>query len=623
VSKTVITKKKKTMKSRSENEADILQRLSDGLSKEEIQRVLAGALNSLDQAGVDRLLRRLGSETETALRRILDADNSKQPAVPGRAKIKEAWEQAWEDWDCRIAEACASEGDYVIHEHHWEEPYFDPQSVTSDLEPIAVRVRKLLPRVFEENIDPDFSFAQAVQESVEEIESSLAEWMDPFAYEGFVLGPEATACLIDWEWRSARRRRIPLFQFFNQLCQLETSTKGLELDQKVLARFVHGLGADSKNDILKGIQAKRNQSPWKQVLGRAHSGWFGIYQELCRSLDHPAYLESCRARISQEWTLALPVMRSLERRKDHAETLSVCDAALRSFLHLGEGGNFNLGEQLLVVRAGYRLDGQPDARLLDLLEICGRSAHALQDEEAAVAARLQSDLLKHWRNWDKAIAAFRRVPQPRFTSLRERLFAQWRELVAERSVERGLEGPDRNPPPKAHWVHALADAAWEDKGKQNHFCAWLEQWLSATEQDDASLRRAQTALARLSLDLDRAAWLSSVSPTMTRLLAYNQSHDPALLASRKKWLERLGVSCLVPELLAFWRRNAQRLVPDPAVSGGSDYKSCADWARALWELNPALSQELLHQWSVAHRRRRNLWRALRAKGLSVSGDSGE
>ena len=73
--------KKKMMKRRPVNEGDILKRLSAGLSEEEIRRVLAGALNSLDQAGVDRLLRRLGSETGTALRRVLDADNSKHKRV--------------------------------------------------------------------------------------------------------------------------------------------------------------------------------------------------------------------------------------------------------------------------------------------------------------------------------------------------------------------------------------------------------------------------------------------------------------------------------------------------------------------------------------------------------------
>ena len=379
---------KKKMKSHPVNEGDILKRLSAGLSQEEIRHVLAGALKSLGPAGVDRLLKRVGSETGAALRRALGPGDSKQPPAPGRAKIKEEWQQAWEEWNFRIGEASDSEGDYVIQQHHWEQPYFDPQSVTRDLEPIAARMRKLLSRVFEENIHPRFSFAKAVQESIEEIESGQTDWMDPFAHEGFGLGPEVTACLIDWEWRSARRRGMTAFQFVDQLCQLEVSTQGLGLDDKVVAHFIRGLGADAKNDVLRGIQAKRDQKPWKQVLDSAHSGWFRIYTELCRAPDRPAYLENCRALISQDWTLALPVAKDLERKKKHAEIMVLCAAAMRSFLHLREVEKWELRKDLLV--AGYRMNGEGDAPLLDLLQIWGRSARAMQEEEITVAARLQS-----------------------------------------------------------------------------------------------------------------------------------------------------------------------------------------------------------------------------------------
>ena len=346
------------MKGRAASERDILKRLSAGLSKEEIQHVLAEALSSLDPAGVKRLLQQVGPETSAALRGVLDADDSKRPPVPGIAKIKEEWDQAWEDWNARIAEACDQEGDYVMQEHHWEQPYVDPLSVTHDLEPIAARMRKLLPRVFDENLDPDLSFAQAVQEDVEEISSSLPDWMDPFANEGFGLGPQATACLIDWEWRSSRRRNMTAFQFVDQLCELEASTKGLGLDEKVIAGFVRGLAMEAKRDVLRGIQEARAHSPWKEALDSAHSAWFQIYKELCRGQDRPAYLENCRARIDQDWTLALPVIKDLDRRKDHAEVLEICAAALRSFLYLREGETWELQEHLLVERAGYRIEGE-------------------------------------------------------------------------------------------------------------------------------------------------------------------------------------------------------------------------------------------------------------------------
>src|SRR5205807_9560286 len=90
--------KKQAMKSLPKNEGDILNRLSAGLSEQEIRRVLAGALNSLDHAGVDRLLKRVGHETATALRRVLHADSFKRPTVHGKAKVNIGWEKAGYYW---------------------------------------------------------------------------------------------------------------------------------------------------------------------------------------------------------------------------------------------------------------------------------------------------------------------------------------------------------------------------------------------------------------------------------------------------------------------------------------------------------------------------------------------
>ena len=442
-------------------------------------------------------------------------------------------------------------------------------------------------------------------------QATLPDWMHPFENEGFELGPEVTACLVDWEQRSARRRGITAFPFVDELLELEASTQGLSLDGKVLARFIRRLDAEAKSEVRKGIQRKRNQSPWKQALESAHSSWFRIYSELCRRQDPSAYLKDCRARISQDWTLALPVAKDLERKKNYAQASGLCAAALSSFLRLPQGEKWELRKNLLA--GSYRMNGEGNTPLQNLLQIWGRSARALQEEEVAVAARLQADLLKDWRNWDKAIAAFRRIPQPGFSALGECLFARWRELVATRSVDSDADRPE-----KPHWVHALADAAREGEGTRHSISVWLRQWLQAIERDGATLRQSEAALVRLSLDLDRAQWLSRVSPTMVRLLAYNRSYDRTLDASRKKWLKRLGIFSLVPELLAFWRRNARHLVPDPAAARGADYRDCADWVQALRELNPASCEDLLRQWSVTQQRRRNLWRALQAKGLSMS-----
>ncbi len=590
-----------------------MERLSAGLSEGEIQRLLTEALTSMDQTSLRRLAAKLGSDTGAALLRALKARGGATEAMPGAAKVRQEWERAWGEWDGLVFEACDEDGRYINQDQEWEQPYFDPGSLAHDLEPVAAKMNTLLSRVFEEDLDPKFSFAQKVRESLEEIKSSLPDWMDPWASEGFTLGPTATRCLLNWEWLTMRRQGRTAFQWVEDLCRLEVSTEGLCLDEKTVAGFIRGLDAQAKTTIREGIQPRRDQDPWRKALESVHSSWFKIYQELCRGQDRPAYLDTCRSRVHQDWTQALPVVKDLQRHHRHKDILKVCHEALRAFLRLREGESYDLRAKLLIPHSGVDLRDGPNAQLPKLLEGWGQAARAMQEEELSATVRLQADLLLGWRNWDQALAAFRRVPQPRCSEIRDRFFSQWKTLVAEKSLERVLYEPLTRTP-GTHWVHFLADAAWRGSDSQDYFCASLRSWLVETERDMETLRHFQDALALLSRDLDCNQQLSKTSPALAHLFSEGWRNDPSLRASRRRWLERLGAVSLVPELLAFWKRNLRRLVPDPALAG-PDYVRCADWVKALWEIDAAAGRDLLRQWSTAHHRRRNLWSALRARNL--------
>ncbi|MEK7286950.1 MAG: hypothetical protein AAB091_00110, partial [Elusimicrobiota bacterium] len=397
------------LKSGNRVEKELIDRLSAGLSEEEIGRVLAGALSTLGKEGIGNLAAKLGPDTGTALRRALESSPKNIGANPGPAKVLQEWNRAWADWDEVIGEACGEEGKYVLQEHHWEEPYFDPLSVTGDLEPIAARMAALLPRVFDGDMDPDFSFAEAVAESVDEIASSLPEWMSPFDNEGFCLGPRATGCLIEWELRICQRKGQSLFHLIEKLRALEESNHGLVLDEKTMAAFVRGLGKDAKRIILDEIRAHRDEDRWKKVLNLTHSGWFCIYKDLCRGQDRSGYLETCRARISQDWSLAIPVIKELTRRKANEELSQVCAEAATSFLRIHDGKKWDPRETLIASRGGSPTSEKPDEQFVFLLRAWEQAAAVSGGEDTAEAIRLQSDLLAHWKNWDKALAAFSRV----------------------------------------------------------------------------------------------------------------------------------------------------------------------------------------------------------------------
>jgi len=599
---------------RGRREERLMEKLSAGLSEKEIRRVLTGSLTVLGRSKLDLLFAKLGPETGRSLRRILHSSRQNRELRRSPDKIRQEWTRAWEEWDDRFSAAGDEQGPYVSQDADWEQPYFDHESLISDLEPIAAKMGKLLPRVFDEGLDPEFSFAEAVKKSVEDFSSSLPEWLNPFETDGFGLGPQATACLLDWERRADR----PAFQLIDDLRRLEADIGNFYLDEGAVVRFVRSLSTEDKKEIQRGMRSNRQEAHWRKALDNARSTWFRIYKELSRGHDRAGYLENCEAKIDQDWTLALPVIRNLQSRKDHSKVVEVCGRALRSVLGSWDAKTWDPKEKLIGLWVGRAADGKPDAGVIQILRAWEESAEAMGQADLAAAIHLQADLLPDWRNWDKALSAFRRQPMESFPKMRECLYEKWRVRVTEESMQRCvIDSIERAE--ISQWIPALADAARKSESGSTVFSDQIRPWLRQMDEGRAAVRISINDIARLTLDLDGASWLRRESPTLVRLLAYGWNDDPALRASRRKWLEHSGGPALIPDLLGFWRRNTERLVPDPKDAESSNYDRCADWVRALHEIQPASGRKLLAGWSTLHRRRKNLWCALRKRGLPVPG----
>jgi len=85
-------------------------------------------------------------------------------------------------------------------------------------------------------------------------------------------------------------------------------------------------------------------------------------------------------------------------------------------------------------------------------------------------------------------------------------------------------------------------------------------------------------------------------------------------------LERLGAHRLLPDVIAAWQRQVASLVPDPGRATGSKYEPCAEWLALARELDPSAAARLLGTWRREHKLKRNLWKALRSRGLLAGGD---
>jgi len=407
-------------------ERALLERLSRGLSEEEIQRVLPCAILALDERGRERLVARLGEETGGTLGRLLVSRGRSRTAAkpsPGSAKIHEEWGKTWDEWEACVAESGDEDGRYVVREHHWEEPYLDGSSLAQDLEPIAARMRKILERVMDEGRAPEFSFLTAIKDLDAEIGSGLPEWMDPSSGDGCPLGPEVTGCLLEWEWRARRRDGRSASELADAIRTLEASARIVSLDGDTIARFILGLGDTDQQVVLNGIAAHRSASHWAAVLGTAHSGWFKIHQELARRWNPALFEANSRENIAQDWELALPLVADRLRRKSFDQAWPLIEESVRALLRLKTGEAWDPRETLLISHPVLRYWSERPASVFRLLESWRKVATGLGQDELACALELQVALGRRWADGDAALGAFRRVPSPRFASMRDRLLA--------------------------------------------------------------------------------------------------------------------------------------------------------------------------------------------------------
>jgi hypothetical protein len=618
-------------------EVALLRRLEESLSDEEIQRVLACALLLLDDAARERLFARVGPETAAALGPVLalppKSARSPKPGTPvtSKGKLRQEWDKLWEEWAAVIDESGDEEGKYVIQDHHWEQPYLDPSSISTDLEAIAARMRALIPRVIAEGIAPELSFAEAVEEMNEGLYAGLPDWIEPGGDEACCLGPEATACLLEWEWASAQREGRDAAAFLDDVRDLETRLDNVELDHKAITTFVLGLPDQQLRGVLASMLRQRSSKRWADAFTRAHGCWAEILRALSQRWNPALHAEISRANIAQDWTLALPLVKDAVKRKAFAEAATLIDAALRSRLQLDQAARWEPREELLVQREHRYYGDEGSAKLATLLRCWQETARAQGQLDLAAALALQIIALREVEHGEVMLEAFRAVP-PQFHAMHEALFANWRTLIVQRTLHTWGSGARVA---CGDWVAALVDAARAGSEGAAPFHAAvraaLEEAHAASEprpkppsQRWRVVERGATPLFALSIltrDLDAAApTLKKSASKLWKLLGAEEAGErDRVAATRRAWCKRLGGASLVPEILAFWRDHATLFVPDPGDTTG-DYAQSADWLAAVHDLNPAAAKELLVRWASTHRLKRNLWRDLAQRDLPMPAD---
>ena len=619
----------------STEEEALLARLEAALSEGELRRVLAGALLEIGDGARARLVARLGADTGAALGPALKppprSGRRTGAAIPvaGKGKTLQEWDRLWGEWDGVVEEALRENGQYVLQEAHWEPPYLDTASLSTDLDAVAARMHPLVGRVIADRIAPDFSFTEAIEALDDDLGAGLPDGIDPDEGEPCELGPATTSCLLEWEWAVARRDARGAPEFFDDIRDLESRLEHVELDQPAVRKFVLGLPDEHLRALLESMTRQRSTKRWADAFSRAHGCWAEILRALSRRWSPALHAETSRANVAQDWTLALPLVKDTVKRRAFDEACTLIDEATRSLLRLDKSGRWDPRKELLIQRRRFYGGEDEGTKLAALLRLWQQVAEGQGQADLATALTLQITALGEVENGEVMLEAFRAVP-PAHHEVHDALFAGWRALIVERTLQTWRSRP---PVPCGGWVPALVDAARAGPEGVAVFHAAVRGTLAEARSASAVKPRPADrrdwpapdrdrgpllALAIMTRDLDSAApMLKKSAPKLQKLLSAPVDGGRGRLeATRRSWCARLDARSLLPEVLAFWRDNVTRFVPDPGNTT-ADYTSSVDWLAAVAEINPAAARDLLARWAATYRRRRNLWRDLARGGFSV------
>ncbi|MGB9439722.1 MAG: hypothetical protein WCB15_17370 [Desulfobacterales bacterium] len=534
-------------------------------------------------------------------------DGKTENRATSHKRTLEYWNSLWRHWHEIVAEVGDEEGKYAVQDHHWEEPYFDGSFLASDLEPIARDMLGLIDDVYKSVEDPEL-FIEAL-EDIEESIASYPEWMGVENGESCELEKNATLCVLKWLWSGLQHEPQPGRTLLEKVFEIEESCELIYLNQNACVEFFVKLPADACREIYTYLQDEAHAID----LGNIYSIWHQINHDYESRFDSAKYLETCRRHLSRNWRYGRPLVDDALKRKEFQDAERWLEKTFASFLERSKKGEWRPEISLLIGQPEYYMaDGQEE--IADLLRIWSQVSLKLGDLQRGAAAQFQGVIFRLPADCETVIKEYKRIITPKIKKILNPLFEQWKTEMAERSLSSYMDAP----PVSDSWVHWLIEASLDPKKKKEWFMNKLNGWLSELKIDKKTFKKQWRWLARLTPDLPGSKTLEKNYPVFYKTaLSREASPDDLLGNFRTSGLKKMKAGPGLLVAMDVWKEHLHLIVPDPANAYKSDYSDHASWCKAVHELNQKAYKALLSRWRKKHNRRRNLWRDMKAIGLSV------
>ncbi len=536
------------------------------------------------------------------------ADGKTKSRPVSRKRTMEYWNSLWRHWHEILAGVGDEEGKYAVQDHHWEAPYFDGSYFASDLEPIARDMLGLIDDVYPSVGDPEL-FLEAL-ESIEASISSYPEWMGAEYGEPCELEKYTTRCVLKWLWSGLQQEPHSGIRLLEKVYEIEQSYELVYMNQIALADFFVNLPADSCREIYGYL---RDVETHEIDLNNVYSPWHQINHVYESRFDSSKHLETCRNHLDQNWQYGRPLIDDAIGRKEFQEAEQWLVKTFSSFLERKRKAKWYPESSLLMNQIEYYIEEGQD-ELAALLQVWSQVSLKLGNSQRAAAAKLQGAIIRQPEDCKAVIKTYKRVIGPRNKKTIDPIFEQWKSEMANRSFHRYMDAPNVSD----SWVHWLIEACLDPKKKKKWFSSKLNGWLNDLKKNEKIFKNQWYWLTRLTSDLPNSKRLVQKYPVFYEtVLPAEASADDLLGDFRRRGLKKMSAGPSLHLAMEVWKELLQLIVPDPAKAYKSDYTDHAAWCKALHELNQNTYKALVTRWRKKHNRRRNLWRDMKAIGLSV------
>ncbi len=597
---------------RERNGKSIGTRIMGSMTREQVASLLDVLFGSLDGEGRKSLLSTVTEEIADTLSQNLDPKKRTSNCALTHSRYQEDWDEIWSRWHESAYELGDEDGRYVFQEHHWETPGFDGNALSEDLEVVSEDLLPLLDGVYNLAIEADDFF----EEELKEIRSGIAgypEWMGAEHAE-CVLGPSTTTCFLRWEWLAASSKEQPASEFLTRIRASKDGLKIIDLDRDGFIGFFMSLPNTAQRQLYEHIRANKDNPDWKERLGSSRSEWHGVYHALSARFDTDEYLAGCLKHLLENWEYGLPLVENQLERNDYAQAGELIEQTFSSFLKFKHDKKW-LPEDILLVDSLPYYSLEKNGHVIKLLQQWMLIAGKVDNRERVDVLSLQLVTYRTPYDWDPVVDCYNKLTRAAYQENTEKLMGQWKDFVAKESRVSRSELRDVS---SDTWIHWLIETGTEENRDARWFSENVRDWLGLVSKNVPQLKAQQNLVQTLTEDLALIARKKNSLPRLLAVISCDQYLNKECSSSRLKWLKTMQVERISTMLVAFWKDNILTFVPNPSDAYSSQYSEHAEWVLAVEELNPKACSEIIRKWKIDHKRRRNLWNALRQAGFSVS-----